>query len=47
MLLENINDRSLMRILKISFLSLTKVNRDVLSAKSFTLSFNLLGKSLM
>ena len=37
----------MLRILALSFLSLTAVKRDVSSAKSLTLDFNLLGKSLI
>ena len=42
-----INIRSLLRVLTLSFLSLTIVKRDVSSAKSFTFDFNSMDKSLM
>ena len=42
-----INERSLFRVMVLSFLSPTIVKRDVLSAKSLGLVFNSLGKSLM
>ena len=42
-----IKDRSLLRTSALSCLSLTIVNRDELSAKSFQLDFNSFGKSLI
>ena len=42
-----IKERSLLRALALSFLSLTVVNRDVSSAKSFALVFSSLGKSFI
>ena len=39
--------RSLLRILVLSFLSLTIAKREVSSAKSFALDFNSFGQSLM
>ena len=42
-----INKRSLLSILALSFISLTIVKKDVSSANNFTLDFNLFGKSLM